>query len=104
MWWSTATSTSAPPTTATACASRKALWVTLKIGTPAAASSPICGRSSPIWTPPPPLRRGRRIRIIKGYRNQPCPVQVQQTYLEQLQALANKGYLHEKPETVLQKQ
>jgi hypothetical protein len=29
---------------------------------------------------------------------------VQQTYLEQLQALANKGYLHEKPETVLQKQ
>jgi hypothetical protein len=39
-----------------------------------------------------------------GYTNQPCPVQVQQTYLEQLQTLAERGYLHEKPETVLRKQ
>lgn len=39
-----------------------------------------------------------------GYRSQCTADAVQQTYLEQLQLLANKGYLHEKPETVLQKQ
>jgi hypothetical protein len=39
-----------------------------------------------------------------GYVNQCTRDAVQASYLEQLQILASKGYLHEKPETVLQKQ
>jgi len=39
-----------------------------------------------------------------GYRSQCVAQPVQDSYLQQLQILADKGYLHEKPETVLQKQ
>jgi hypothetical protein len=39
-----------------------------------------------------------------GYRDQCVAQPVQQTYLDQLQTLYDRGYLQEKPETVLQKQ
>ncbi len=39
-----------------------------------------------------------------GYRDQCTTQEVQQNYLDQLRILAARGYLHEKPETVLQKQ